>query len=405
MKLSVIIVSYNVKHYLEQCLHSVWAAISAAGIEAEVFVVDNASTDHSVAHLRRCFPASAYPALKFIANSRNVGFGCANNQAALQARGQYVLFLNPDTLLAEQTLTHCLQYADNIANLGGLGVRMLKANGEFALESRRGLPTPWTAFCKMSGLAAAFPRSKTFGKYYLRYLDADRPSPIEIVSGAFMLCNRAALERCGLFDEAFFMYGEDIDLSFRLLRAGYANHYHPTPILHYKGESTQKSSYRYVHVFYEAMLIFFKKHYRHYRLALSLPVKAAIYLRALLALCGQQFNRLQSYLALGRPHEEEAYLFLGLPQHHAAIRQIADRWRLNIHCVEASADTLPQGHHQLSPEATAGRRIAIYDLAAYPRQHVLQLLARAPHRHLLGTWSPETQTLITPHAVYDLREE
>ena len=147
MTLSIIIVSYNVKYYLEQCLHSVWAA--AHDIDTEVFVVDNCSTDGSLAYLSRRFPQTDYPNLHFIENTHNVGFGRANNQAAAQATGRYVLFLNPDTVLTDTTLTDCLAFADQHPELGALGVRMLKSNGQFAYESRRGLPTPWTAFCKM----------------------------------------------------------------------------------------------------------------------------------------------------------------------------------------------------------------------------------------------------------------
>ena len=249
MDLSIIIVSYNVRYFLEQCLFSIYG--SKGNFEYEVFVVDNASKDGSVNYIRHRFPHREYPTLHVIENVRNVGFGRANNQALERAKGKYVLFLNPDTLLAENTLADCLAFAESHEDLGALGVMMLQTNGLFANESRRGLPTPWTAFCKMSGLASLFPKSRIFGRYYMRYLDKNQPSEIEIVSGAFMLLKNDSLKRLGGFDEQFFMYGEDIDLSYRMLRGGMKNYYMPTPMLHYKGKSTQKSSFRYVQYFME----------------------------------------------------------------------------------------------------------------------------------------------------------
>ncbi|MCD8266546.1 MAG: glycosyltransferase family 2 protein [Prevotellaceae bacterium] len=267
MRLSIVIVSYNVRYYLEQCLRSVFASRVEGGLE--VFVVDNASSDQSIAYLKPLFPEVTY-----IQNHENVGFSRANNQALRLAKGEYVLLLNPDTILTDHTLQDCLTFLDQHPKAGATGVAMYSHSGKFAWESRRGLPTPWTAFCKMSGLGALFPHSTLFGRYYMRYLPRLEASRIEVISGAFCMIRRKALDEVGLLDEDFFMYGEDIDLSFRLLKGGWENYYHPTPILHYKGESTQKSSYRYVHIFYEAMLIFFNKHYRHqYRLfALLLPL-------------------------------------------------------------------------------------------------------------------------------------
>ena len=239
MQLSVIIVNYNVKCYLEQCLHSVRRA--SEGLQVEVFVVDNLSTDGSVAYLRERFPE-----VTFIENTENVGFARANNQAIRLSTGEYVLLLNPDTIVTEHTLADMVRFMNLHPEAGGAGAYMLRTDGTFALESRRGLPTPFVAFCKMSGLASLFPRSRVFGRYYMRYLDEQQSSEIEIISGACMLLRRAALDRVGLLDEDFFMYGEDIDLSYRILKGGYKNYFIPTRMLHYKGESTVKSSYRYV---------------------------------------------------------------------------------------------------------------------------------------------------------------
>ncbi len=272
-RLSIVIVSYNVKYYLEQCLRSV--ARATAGIQAEVWVVDNASSDGTVDYLQPRFPD-----VHFVANTCNKGFSAANNQAIRKSCGEYVLLLNPDTIVGEDVLEGCLTFLDQHVQAGAVGVRMLNADGSFAPESRRGVPTPFTSFCKMSGLCRLFPRSKVFGRYYMRYLDASEPNRIEIVSGAFCMLRRKALDQVGLLDERFFMYGEDVDLSYRLLAGGWHNWYLPLSILHYKGESTVKSSFRYVHIFYNAMLLFFNKHYgSRYRL-LGMLVRLAVYGRA-----------------------------------------------------------------------------------------------------------------------------
>ncbi len=254
MKLSVVIVSYNAKYYLEQCLLSVFHSKVEGGME--VFVVDNNSSDGCIGYLSQRFPQ-----VRYIQNTENVGFSRANNQAIRLAKGEYVLILNPDTILTEHTLQDCISHLDAHPEAGATGVSMYSHDGHFAWESRRGLPTLWTSFCKMSGLGSIFPQSRLFGRYYMRYLDRREPSQIEVISGAFNMMRHKALDQVGLLDEDFFMYGEDIDLSYRLLQGGWQNWYLPTPIIHYKGVSTQKSSYRYVHIFYEAMLIFYRKHF------------------------------------------------------------------------------------------------------------------------------------------------
>lgn len=285
MKLSVVIVSYNVRYYLEQCLRSVVRA--AEGIATEIWVVDNASTDGSAEYLQPLFPQ-----VNFILNGENHGFSYANNQAIRRSTGEYVLLLNPDTIVGEDVLAGCISFLDSHPGVGATGVRMLYADGQFAVESRRGLPTPFTSFCKMSGLCSLFPKSRLFGRYYMQYLNPDEANPIEVISGAFNMLRRKALDRIGLLDETFFMYGEDIDLSYRMLRGGWQNYYLPLNILHYKGESTQKSSYRYVHNFYNAMLIFFNKHYgRTYRL-LGYFVKLAVYVRAIMDMALRALHRI-----------------------------------------------------------------------------------------------------------------
>ena len=268
MKLSVIIVSYNVCRFVAQCLDSVQKASS--GIDAEVFVVDNASADDTVSYITQ-----HYPWVKVIANDENLGFSRANNLAIRQAQGEYVLLLNPDTIVAEPTLRECCSLMDAHPQAGGVGVRMHNADGSLAPESRRAIPSPWVSFLKMLGFTK---------RYYMSHLPWDEPGRIEVISGAFFMLRRKALDQVGLLDEDFFMYGEDIDLSYRLLKGGWENWYQPSDIIHFKGESTQKSSFRYVHVFYQAMLIFFRKHYGHQSLFFTVPVKLAIYFRASLAL-------------------------------------------------------------------------------------------------------------------------
>ena len=268
MKLSVVIVSYNVRNYLEQCLQSVQRALE--GIEGEVFVVDNHSDDDSVVTVRE-----KYPWVRLIENQENLGFSKANNQAIRQSQADYVLLLNPDTVVVEDTLRGVLTFMDEHPKAGGAGVMMCYEDGSRAPESRRALPTPWVAALKMLGFTK---------RYYMSHLPWDQPCRIEVISGAFCLLRHEALKTIGLLDEDFFMYGEDIDLSYRLLKGGWENWYLPYSIIHYKGKSTQKSDYRYVHVFYQAMLIFFQKHYSHLSMVYTVPVKMAIYFRAFIAL-------------------------------------------------------------------------------------------------------------------------
>lgn len=278
-KLTIVIVNYNVRYFLEQCLRSV--RLAAAGMDHEVFVVDNASTDNSCQMVREAFPE-----VRLIANRSNVGFSRANNQALRQATGQYALLLNPDTIVREDTFARVVAFMDTHPDAGGLGVRMIDGAGRFLPESKRGLPTPMAAFYKIFGLSALFPRSRRFGQYHLSYLDPGQTHQVDVLSGAFMLLRKETLDKIGLLDEQFFMYGEDIDLSYRITLGGYKNYYYAgTTIVHYKGESTKKQSVDYVKVFYNAMQIFFEKHYRRRASGLlSLAVRFAIRLRALLAI-------------------------------------------------------------------------------------------------------------------------
>jgi len=278
MKLSVIIVNYNVQYFLENCLNSVYN--SSKDLDFEVLVVDNNSVDGSLQMLKEKFPQTT-----IIANKDNKGFSKANNQGIKIAKGEYVILLNPDTVVEENTFRLCSNFMDATPNSGGLGVKMLDGKGNFLPESKRGLPTPAVAFYKIFGLASLFPKSEKFGQYHLGHLSKEENHEIEILSGAFMMMRKSVLDEIGLLDESFFMYGEDIDLSYRITQAGYTNHYFSkTQIIHYKGESTKKSSINYVFVFYRAMAIFAKKHFSNKNAQLfSTLINFAIYIRAGLA--------------------------------------------------------------------------------------------------------------------------
>lgn len=395
MKLTIIIVNYNVRDYLHQCLLSVEK--SAEGIDAEVYVVDNASSDGSVDYLR-----SLHPEVHFIENKDNVGFARANNMAIRRSTGEYVLLLNPDTLLTERTLSESVAFMDAHPEAGGLGVKMLKADGTFALESRRGVPTPFTAFCKMSGLASLLPYSRTFGRYYMRYLDVDEANEIEIISGAYMFLRRNALNESGYLDEDFFMYGEDIDLSYRLLKRDWKNYYLPTPILHYKGESTEKSTYRYIHNFYKAMLIFFSKNFGYYSLIYSLPIRAAILVKGTLAYLQmwtlKKFGKKKTHLDYLRTRR---YLFVGNETDFQAARTIMAHSGIDL---EYGGDA-PHGHAQLEGTyRTLQPHWVVYNAEQHSYGELLSFFQQSAPMALhpgIALYYPSTHSIITDKYVFE----
>lgn len=291
MDLTVIIVSYNVRHFLEQALLSVRKAV--AGLEAEVIVVDNDSVDDSVLMVQERFPE-----VKLIVNKENTGFAVANNQAMRIANGRYILLLNPDTVVEEDTFSKCLQFMDSHPDAGALGVRMIDGGGQYLPESKRGFPSPFVAFCKAFGLSRLFPRSATLNGYHLGHLGEMETTPVDVLAGAFMWLRKAALDKAGLLDEAFFMYGEDIDLSYRIKEAGYVNYYFPeVTIIHYKGESTRKGSLNYIRIFYQAMILFAEKHFSGSRRSWYVFfIRMAIYLRAWMTVVRNVFR--QSWLLI-----------------------------------------------------------------------------------------------------------
>ncbi|MDR1454229.1 MAG: glycosyltransferase family 2 protein [Tannerella sp.] len=296
MKLSIVIVNYNVKYYLWQCLDSVTRATRK--VASEIFVVDNCSSDGSAGYIRAGFPDAHY-----IENRENAGFSKANNQAIRMSRGEYVLLLNPDTVVGEDTLANVCAFMDAHPGAGALGVKMIDGYGRFLPESKRGFPSPWNAFCKMTGLAGLLPLSKTFGGYHVRYLDENSPHAVDILAGAFMLLRRQALDRTGLLDEDFFMYGEDIDLSYRIGQAGFGVYYLPERIIHYKGESTRKDL-RYVKIFHNAMHIFFRKHYPHSNCLFKAMIRLTIALAGTASAIHKLFRRPESAPKHASPKEK-----------------------------------------------------------------------------------------------------
>lgn len=303
LRVSVIIVSYNVSYFLEQCLLSVQSAIRYASERLpvrnngfELIVVDNLSTDGTVAYLQPLFPQ-----VKFVANAENLGFSKANNQALSMSNGEWILFLNPDTLLPEDFFVNCLDFVGKHTDAGAVGFRMLDGSGKYLPESKRGYPGVWASFCKMTGLTALFPHSRILAGYYAGHLPAEDVNKVQVLSGACMLCKRAALESCGGFDERYFMYAEDIDLSYRIAALGYSLYYYPlVSIIHFKGESTVKDS-RYIKQFYGAMLQFIEQHYKgRFSFISRTFLKGAIWLRSRLALLQKLFSR-QPQLAVQLP--------------------------------------------------------------------------------------------------------
>ena len=275
MQLSVIIINYNVKYFLEHCLCSVAKAMK--NIDGEIIVIDNNSSDGSSLFFRHKFPQ-----VNFVWNPANDGFAKANNQGIALARGEYILFLNPDTIIAEDTLEKSMAFINDQNNNCALGIKMLDGSGKFLKESKRAFPDPLTSLFKLSGLARMFPSSKFFGKYHLGFLDENKNHEVDVLAGAYIMVTRKILEKVKGFDEDYFMYGEDIDLSFRIQKAGFKNYYFSeSAIIHFKGESTKKDSLRYVKMFYKAMSIFVKKHYGGSKAgAFNLLLHVAIWLRA-----------------------------------------------------------------------------------------------------------------------------
>ena len=390
MKLSVIIVSYNARDYLWQCLFSLRKSLRE--VDAEVIVFDNHSHDGTVECLQPLFPE-----VKFISSNHNLGFARGNNRAVRQSEGQYVLLLNPDTIVAEDTISRALRFMDGNLRAGSCGVRMMNPCGTDARESRRGVPTPMTAFFKFTGLCSRFPQNHHLGRYYMGWLPWGEPGKIETVSGAFFLLRREALEAVGLLDEDFFMYGEDIDLSYRLLKDGWENWYLPLCILHYKGESTQKSSFRYVHVFYEAMLIFCNKHYKGiYRSILPL-LKAAVNAKAWTALCAVAFRRARKRMGFIEENATDSFYVMQIrPDHLNRCQRLATERGLWAEFHDANALALGNMSEIMSRRKGAQRAYIVFDASAFTYKDMFS----AMHDYFadqasMAVYYPEENKIIT----------
>lgn len=371
MKLSIVIVSYNVRHYLNQCLESVLRATK--NLDSEIFVVDNDSKDDTVAYIKQHYGSQ----IKLIESHRNLGFARANNIAIKQSAGEYVLLLNPDTFVAEDALAEVIDFMDAHPKAGGAGVMMHNADGSIARESRRAIPTPYISFLKMMGYS---------DRYYMSNLAWDSPQQIEVMSGAFCMLRRQALDKAGLLDEDFFMYGEDIDLSYRIIKSGYENWYIPAHILHYKGESTCKTSYRYVHVFYQAMIIFFRKHYGHLSFLITAPIKIAIYLRAFIALWQMLYWSMREALGFATYRKAEPhYLFVGSDNMLDECRSLAMRRGLQADFY-AQLESVPDEQNSY----------VVYDIDTIGFGNIIE----HANQHLtcrqgIGTYNIKTHELIT----------
>lgn len=394
MKLSVIIVSYKVKFYLEQCLLAVKKA--TAGIESEIYVVDNHSNDGSVE-----FIAERFPDINLISSNHNNGFSHANNIAIRQCSGEYVLLLNPDTIVGERSIKEVLKFMDAHPKAGGVGVKMLNADGSCAKESRRGVPTVATSFYKMTGLCACYPHSQRFAHYYMGHLPWDKSAQIEIISGAFCMLRHSALDKIGLLDEDFFMYGEDVDLSYRLLKGGYENWYVPVEILHYKGESAHKSSFRYVHVFYNAMLIFFRKHYGNKAAIISLPIKAAVVVKATITLLHMKATAVHKSLGFFTRNKDTyvQYVFIGSAEAIGKCRRLCRHRGVEMEFVEGNAQTMPQGHSNMEL-ATKQKFCVVYDVDSFSYDQIFGIFqGNCLPNTTIGTYNPTTNTIITAREV------
>ena len=380
---TVIIVSYKVRYYTQQCLSSVLRSVP----DAQIIVVDNKSDDGSVEYLSERFPQ-----IEVIANDFNAGFGKANNMALNKAEGRYVLFLNPDTVVAERTIPGCIEYMDAHHEVGAVGVRMQYGNGYFARESRRSLPTPSVSFWHMTGLGRLFPRSKVFAKYHLTYLDRNSECPIDVVSGAYMFVRKEILEKTGGFDEDFFMYGEDIDLSYRILQQGCQNRYLPLPIVHYKGESTNKTSYRYAKVFYDAMLIFFNKHFHRYSRLFALLVELVVGVKKIGTFIGQNILARKRMLA----DYTENCLYVGREETFSSVAKLIENSTIlkRPQYVDGKGDIDEALNGHLGSDIKA----VLFDTDVFSYNDILDWMydnASEGRYYTMGLYSEETGKLIT----------
>jgi GT2 family glycosyltransferase len=394
VKLSVIIVSYNVKYFLEQCLCSLEKA--AEGIEHEVIIVDNASDDDSTHYI-----TSRFPGVKWIANKENLGFSRANNIAFEHVCGEYVLMLNPDTIVTRDSIASTVAFMDGNPEAGAVGVKMLNKDGNFALESRRGIVTPWVSICKAAGFCKRYPKSKLFGHYYMSYLPEDEVCSIEMVSGAFMMLRRSKLQEIGFLDEKFFMYWEDSDLSYRMLKSGAKNFYLPYPILHYKGESSVRSKLKYRYWLYYSLQIFFKKHNPLYYILSYMPLTLVVLLL--------KFRiHILNPLLLGKGWDarkvepEQSFVVVGKRSTYDEIVDFFIKNNIGRYCtfVEACDADLANGNVKVTNPG--GCNHVLFDTSCISYDTMVCTLESLKHEGLkIATYSPERKILITDGIIYN----
>ena len=394
MKLSVVIVNYNVKYFLEQCLNSLEQAVQE--VEHEIIIVDNASNDGSANYITPLFPN-----VKWINNKENLGFSRANNIAFEHVRGEYVLMLNPDTIVTRDSIAKSVAFMDENPEAGAVGVKMLNKDGNFALESRRGIVTPWVSICKAIGFSKRFPKSRLFGHYYMSYLPEDEACSIEMVSGAFMLLRCSKLREIGFLDEKFFMYWEDSDLSYRMLKSGSKNFYLPYPILHYKGESSVKSKLKYRYWLYYSLQIFFKKHNPLYYILSYIPLTLVVLLL--------KFRiHLLNPLFLGKGWDarkiepEQSFVVVGKKSTYDEIVGFFKKNNIERCCtfVEASDADLAGGKVKVTNPG--GCNHILFDTSCISYDTMVHILESLKNEGLkIATYSPERKILITDGIIYN----
>ncbi len=395
MKITAIIVSFNVKHYLVQCIMSLFKSYP----DIEIIVVDNDSHDGTQSYLQEVLDGQQQEQLIFIANKENVGFGKANNQALEQAHGDYILFINPDTFVGEDTIQTCLDFISTHPEAGIIGSRMLNINGSFAKESRRAVPLPLTSFYKLCGLTALFPNSPIFGKYYMQYLDESKICKIDVVSGAFMMTSKKLLEKYGAFDEEFFMYGEDIELSYRFSKYGYQNYYLPTRILHYKGESTNKASRKYINDFYMAMLIFFRKYHPKAKL-LYLIIYISVYLFSFKALLMQWIVKIKNKLHLAQNNKAQ-YIFCGSEKMIELSKKISSQASLDSLFYITDPSSVYEKLKIISKKTNP--TYIVFDMDIFSYTNILEIFDTTEKTNfMIGTLYPKLGTMITNENTFTL---
>lgn len=399
MKLTIIIVNYNVRHYLAQCLDAVYQAID--GLRIEVRVVDNASFDDSETYIKHHFPHTPY-----IYNKSNIGFACACNQILKEVESEYVLLLNPDTVLTEETLCKALAFMDTHPEAGAVGVRMLEADGSFLPESKRGYPTLMATWGKISGWGKYI---SALNGYYRNDLSEEEVGEVEVLCGAFLLMRTATLKQVGLLDEDFFMYGEDVDISCRLRAAGFRNYYLPLSILHYKGESTNHLSEVYVRTFYHAMRLFVRKHAEAYsswqQSAACITISMLTYLKLMSLWFRKPLQKL--FAPLFRSADDfTSYRFLVFANENSiyTLRRLFQRNGLTgkHHFVVANEHSTPDGHGVIPDIDVNNFTHVVYDCRDYSYQTILNLLLKYRESGLqLGIYHPANHLLITSEHCFE----